>query len=84
MSAPTRAEALEQVRVNLLRYLERHPYITMHIIAADIHYSYDAVAKFVNGERVTVPVAMAIVDAYPEIGSGMVCPHCDRLMFSLR
>lgn len=80
----TKDEVLEQVRVNLLRFLDKHKNISSSILAADVHYSYDAIAKFANGERVTVPMATALVEIYPELGEGMVCPHCARLMFSFR
>jgi len=78
-SAPTRAEALEQVRVNLLRYLEKYPNIDIYIIARATGYSYDAIQKYRNGDLVTAPVARAIVRSYPEIGRGIACPHCGAM-----
>lgn len=77
-------EVLEQVRVNLLRYLEQNKQVDLHMVARRIGYSYGAVQKFASNEVVTVPVASMLVAAYPEVGEGLVCPHCQMLKFGYR
>ena len=80
----TKSEMLEQVRVNLMRFLEKYKYQDMHIIAKDIGYSYEALKSFRNGERVTLPLAAALVENFPELGEGLTCPHCKTLMIRYR
>ena len=77
----TKAELLEQVRVNLLRMLERDRHLSITSIASSTGYSYTAVTKYVNGDRMTPSLASAIVRAIPEAGRGLVCPHCGSLTF---
>jgi hypothetical protein len=81
---PTKAEMLEQVRVNLIRFMEKYQHVDLHMIAAVTGYSYESIQKYRNGEIVTVPVASAIVRHYPGVGEGIVCPHCKQLVFNYR
>lgn len=77
MTGPaTREEVLEQVRVNLLRYLERHQAMSLKLVAQRIGYSYEATQKFANGTVVTGPVALKLIQSFPEIGDGVICPFC--------
>ena len=77
-------EALEQVRVNLLRFLERNKHISLAVMAAHTGYSYDTLKHYRNGDSMTVPVATTLIASYPEIGEGLVCRHCGHMVFSYR
>lgn len=75
-----RDKVLEDIRGNLLTFLEANRHVSMPIIAGQIGYSYDAVRHFHDGSRVTVPVALSLVSLYPELGEKYVCPHCRQLL----
>ena len=73
-------EMLEQVRVNLLRYIERNKYNKdLVTVAFDTGYSYSSIIQFARGDRLTIPVAIALIHAYPALGDGLACPSCGRL-----
>jgi len=72
----TKAEFTEQVRVNLVRYLERRPAMTLGAVAHATGYSPAAIRKYHCGQRTTIPVAMTLLLAFPELGEGIVCPSC--------
>jgi len=72
----TKDELLECVRINFIRYLESHRSINLDAVAGLTGYTEETIRHYRNGTRVTVPVAMALVVAIPEVGAGLVCPAC--------
>ncbi len=76
-------EVIEQVRVNLLRYLENNQGITRKDIAARCAYSSRTIDNFIQKENTSYRLVMMLVLSFPEIGDGMPgqCPHCNRLPY---
>lgn len=74
----TNKEFAEQVRVNLVRYLEANRWLDVSGVAAQTGYSRTAIHKFRSGQIVTFPVATRLVECYPELGRDTCCPCCGR------
>ena len=77
----TRAEAIEQVRVNLLRYLELHRNVTPSDVAARTGYTKRMIWRFLRKDCPSLVLSQKILMCYPEVGDGLafICPHCGRL-----
>ena len=71
-----RSELVEQVRVNLLRYLEQNRGVTVAATARAAGYAPNSLRKFIARKDRSLPMAVALVRAIPEIGAGLACPHC--------
>jgi len=77
----TREEVVEQVRVGLVRYLERHREVTTKDVAKACGYDIRSIYKFIQRDNNSLVMAQKIVTTFDEIGQGMpcVCQHCGRL-----
>ena len=77
----TREEVVEQVRVGLVRYLERNRDVAIKDVAMACGYDVTSIYKFIQRVDHSLVMAQKIVSTYSEIGQGMpcVCPHCMRL-----
>ena len=77
---PTREEFIEQVRVNLSRYLEANRGVTIEQMARRTGYAEQTIHKFRAGTIVTMPVAVALVASYAELGRELCCPCCGHYL----
>lgn len=77
----TKEEVVEQVRVELVRYLEAHREVSVRDVAEGCGYDIKSVYRFMQRVDNSLVMAQKIINEFEEIGLGLpcVCPHCMRL-----
>jgi len=75
------AELVETVRHRALQYLEANR-LSYSFFAERTGFSASSLKSFFAGEpgRLSPHIAQAIIEVAPEIGDGLTCPCCGRLM----
>ena len=77
----TREEVVEQVRIGLVRYLERHRDVSAGDVARKCGYDVRSLYRFIQRVDSSLVMAQKIIIVFEEIGHDLpcVCHHCGRL-----